>query len=107
MAQRSSGIFPREGFNLDEANVASGATTTIGSNLADCKTVRVIAYPGALTDLVVTLGTAGPTIAVPAGEAPYIYHMRGALIPSEAAGSVIGLAATSLGAEKVYFEKVD
>ena len=120
MAQRSSGIFPREGFNLDDSNKVEGAAGTsndvlCGGVLSHCKTIRVIAYAGA-EDLTITLGEGAdaPAVVAPAGSAPYIAHVRGALITEAAAvdgvvpNTSINLAAASTSAgAKVYFEKLD
>lgn len=101
MAQRSSGIFPREGYNLDDANKATGAATEIASELQHCKTVRIIAFGLGDTTSVDVEGY--EVIAAEVGAAdPKIVHVRGALLP---AGKTVNI--TNPGSAAVYFEKVD
>ena len=104
MAQRSTGIFPREGYNLDEALKATGASTDLATtakvNLKHCKTVRVIAISGD-ADSVVTLG--GIEVVPAAASFPYVAHVRGALL----ADSVCAIAGATPTNCVVYFEKVD
>lgn len=104
MAQRSSGIFPREGFNLDDSLKATGASTDLSgvNDLTKCFTLRVIAY-GLDADSVVTVGGIE---AVPAGSnasVPYVAHIRGALL----ADSTVAIAGASPANVTVYFEKVE
>ncbi len=101
MAQRSTGIFPREGFNLDEENKASGSSTEIGSDLTYCETVRVIAFDLGADNAVSVEGVE----IIPAGTYPaqYITHVRGALLP---VGKTVTIAGTNPEDATVYFEKV-
>ena len=55
MAARSTGIFVREGFNLDEEMLVP-ASGTVPANLYHAKTIRVIAINVSGTDLVATIG---------------------------------------------------
>ena len=105
MAARSEGLFPREGFNLDDENQVTGVA--IGSNLYHAKTVRVIVIGGS-GDVVVTLGTAGEVITLGDADADQngvrIGHVRGALCPDEPTGSVCSFTGTATG---VWVELVD
>lgn len=107
MAARSSGVFPREGFNLDDELKATGASTVLtGWHLDYAKTIRCICLdPGATTTL--TLG--GHAVAAAGANADadangaLIIHVRGALLNHEAAGTV----AANAGTGTWYFELVD
>ena len=102
MAQRSSGIFPREGFNLDEELKATGASTDLSAkaDLRHCKTVRVIAIAGG-ADAAISIG--GIEVIPAATAYPAIAHVRGALLANSTVVAQGADAATSV----VYVEKLD
>lgn len=104
MAARSSGIFPREGYNLDDELKCSGASTDLASkiDLTTGKTIRVICVAKGNNDNVVTVGgiEAVPTGAV---SLPYVAHLRGALL----ADSVVAIAGTTPENASVFIELVD
>ena len=107
MAARSSGIFVREGFNLDEEMLVP-ASGTVPANLYHAKTIRVIGINVSGEDLVVTLG--GQEVALAAADADHngvvIAHVRGALCADEAAGSAVSITGTAT-TDGVYLELVD
>ena len=108
MAARSSGIFPREGFNLDNETEITTAPTAAAVTLAHAKTIRVIAINVSGTDLVATIG--GQEVALSDADADHngvvIAHLRGALCADEPAGSACSIAGTATN-DGVYLELVD
>ena len=106
MAARSTGIFVREGFNLDEEMQITGAT--VPANLYHAKTIRVIAIGATGADLVATIG--GVDVALDAADADrngvVIAHIRGALCADEPTGSSVSLAGTA-PTGGVFLELVD
>jgi hypothetical protein len=106
MAARSTGIFVREGFNLDEEMQITGAT--VPANLYHAKTIRVVAIGATGADLVATIG--GVAVALDAADADLngvvIAHIRGALCADEPTGSSVALAGT-LPTGGVFLELVD
>ena len=106
MAQRSSGLFPREGFNLDAQCEITTSAVAAATTLAHAKTIRVIVLGLTGGDATVTLG--GEAVVIAAADVDQngvgIAHVRGALcsannnvIYSLSAGSVSG----------VFYELVD
>ncbi len=91
MAQRSTGMFPREGFNLDTETEITASSAAAKVTLANAKTIRVIVLgAGAIDDLgvnkiTVTLG--GQVIEVNAADLDQngvaIAHVRGALCDAD------------------------
>lgn len=93
MAQRSTGLFPREGFNLDDETkvvaTSSGTEAPGGITLANAKTIRVIAvHDGVNAELLVGDATlavylGGQTVTFTAADLDIngvaIAHVRGAL----------------------------
>jgi hypothetical protein len=87
MSQRSSGIFPREGFNLDEECKITSSAVAAKATLKDAKTIRVILVGAAGIDdagtnkITVTLG--GQDVVFNAADLDAngvgIAHIRGAL----------------------------
>ena len=55
MAARSSGLFPREGFNLDAECEITTSSASAAVTLTNAKTIRVIGI-GVTVDVVATLG---------------------------------------------------
>ena len=107
MAARSSGIFPREGFNLDSECEITTVSTPAATTLASAKTIRVIVIGLAGGDATVTLG--GETVVIAAAtdldqNGVGIAHVRGALCDADNNVSY-SLSAGSVGG--VFFELVD
>ena len=105
MAARSSGMFPREGFNLDAECEITSTPAAAKTTLAHAKTIRVIGL-GVATDVTtVTLG--GATVVLdPADADPngvVIAHVRGALT---AGSNSVSYAATGT-VSGVFYELVD
>ena len=105
MAQRSSGIFPREGFNLDEEMKLIAGGSTLPGNLYHAKTVRVIGI-GVTADVAVTLGGATVDLAVADADpnGVVIAHIRGVLTGDAPSGTVASYTGTAAG---VFVELVD
>jgi len=106
MAARSTGIFVREGFNLDEEMQITGAT--VPANLYHAKTIRIIGIGVTGTDLVATIG--GVDVALSSADADQngvvIAHLRGALCADEPTGSSVALTGTA-PTGGVFLELVD
>ena len=107
MAARSTGLFPREGFNLDAECEITTSPTAASATLAHAKTIRVIVIGLVGGDATVTLG--GQTVVVaeatdldPNGVG--IAHIRGALCDADNNVSY-SLSAGSVGG--VFYELVD
>lgn len=91
MAARSSGIFPREGFNLDEELKITSSALAAKATLADAKTIRVVVLGATGIDdagtnkITVTLG--GQDIVFNAADLDQngvgIAHVRGALCDAD------------------------
>ena len=105
MAARSTGIFPREGFNLDEELKLVAGGSTLPANLYNAKTVRVIGI-GVTVDAVVTIGGADVTLAVADADpnGVVIAHVRGALTGDAPSGTVASYTGTAAG---IFVELVD
>ena len=105
MAARSSGIFPREGFNLDEELKLVAGGSTLPANLYNAKTVRLVGI-GVTADVEVTLG--GATVALAVADADpngvVIAHVRGVLTGDAPSGTVASYTGTAAG---VFAELVD
>ena len=109
MAARSTGIFPREGFNLDEECKITDAAVAAKATLKDAKTIRVIVVGAASIDdagtnkITVTLG--GQDIVFNAADLDAngvgIAHIRGALC--DANNNVVYTGT----ADGVFYELVD
>ena len=91
MAARSSGIFPREGFNLDAECEITASPVAANTTLANAKTIRVILIGAAGIDdagtnkVTVTLG--GQVVEFNAADLDAngvgIAHVRGALCDAD------------------------
>lgn len=88
MAARSSGIFPREGFNLDASLEITASAVAAAVTLTNAKTIRVILVGAGITGdgtIAVTLG--GETVTFGAGDLDLngvgIAHIRGALCDTD------------------------
>lgn len=107
MAARSSGIFPREGFNLDGECEITTVATAASTTLKHAKTIRVIAVGLSGGDCTVTLG--GETVVIAEAtdldlNGVGIAHVRGALCDADNNVSY-SLSAGTVGG--VFFELVD
>ena len=114
MAARSTGMFPREGFNLDNECEITTSPVAAAVTLANAKTIRVIVIGAALAgdgDVTVTIG--GQELVFTAAELDLngvgIGHIRGALCDvdnnvSYAANANSGSSAVAGG---VFYELVD
>lgn len=114
MAARSTGLFPREGFNLDAELEITTVDTAAAVTLANAKTIRVTVVGGAITgDGDITVNIGGKDIVFLDGDLDLngvgIAHIRGALLDADnnvvyAANANTGSAAVSGG---VFYELVD
>ena len=114
MAARSTGIFPREGFNLDAELEITLVDTAAAVTLKHAKTVRIVVIGGAVTgDGDITVNIGGKDVVFVAGDFDLngvaIAHICGALLDADsnvvyAANANAGSAAVSGG---VYYELVD
>lgn len=106
MAARSSGLFPREGFNLDAQCEITVTPTAAATTLAHAKTIRVIAVGLSGGDATVTLG--GEALVLAEADADpngvVIGHIRGVLCNADNNVSY-ALSAGSVGG--VFYELVD
>ena len=112
MAARSSGIFPREGFNLDAECEITASPAAAKTTLAHAKTIRLIGLGVTGSDLTVTIG--GQSVVILAGDIDAngvaIAHVRGALCDDPAntveyvANANGGTSAVNGG---VFYELVD
>lgn len=114
MAQRSSGIFPREGFNLDaqlEITTSTRGFADHGVTLSTAKTIRIIAVglTSDVADGVVTVTIGGETVVLNEAAADLngavIAHLRGALCGDNDVSYAI--AGTNAAVGGVFFELVD
>lgn len=107
MAARSTGIFPREGFNLDAETEITTVATPATTTLSNAKTIRVIVLGLAGGDATVTLGGQSVVIAVATDldeNGVGIAHVRGALCDADN-DVVYALSAGTVGG--VFYELVD
>ena len=107
MAARSSGLFPREGFNLDAECEITTSPTAAKATLAHAKTIRLIVIGLAGGDATLTVG--GQTVAIAEAtdldaNGVGIAHIRGALCDADNNVSY-ALSAGSVGG--VFYELVD
>ena len=107
MAARSTGMFPREGFNLDAECEITTSPAAAAVTLANAKTVRVIVIGLSGGDATVTLG-GQDVVITEAGDLDLngvgIAHVRGALCDANNNVSY-SLSAGTVGG--VFFELVD
>ena len=106
MSARSTGMFPREGFNLDAECEITATPTAAATTLAHAKTIRVIGLAVTGSDLTMTLG--GQTVVLDSADADpngvVIGHIRGALCNADNNVSY-ALSAGTVGG--VFYELVD
>ena len=102
MAQRSTGLFPREGFNLDAQCEITGTPTAAAVTLAHAKTIRLIGI-NVTVDVTVTIGgeTVSLLVADKDANGVCIAHIRGALCDADNNVSYTGTCAG------VFYELVD
>ena len=107
MAARSTGMFPREGFNLDAECEITTSPAAAAVTLANAKTVRVIVIGLSGGDATVTLG-GQDVVITEAGDLDLngvgIAHIRGALCDANNNVSY-SLSGGTVGG--VFFELVD
>tara|TARA_B100000035_G_scaffold312219_1_gene323226 strand:- start:1065 stop:1394 length:330 start_codon:yes stop_codon:yes gene_type:complete len=105
MAARSTGMFPREGFNLDAECEITSSSAAAKTTLANAKTIRVIGI-GVATDIT-TVSLGGVDVVLdPADADPngvVIAHVRGALCT---ANNNVSYTATGT-VSGVFYELVD
>lgn len=107
MAQRSTGLFPREGFDIDAQCVITTTPTAAAVTLKHAKTIRVIVLGLAGGNCTVTLGGQAVTITVANdldANGVGIAHIRGALCDANNNVSY-SLSAGSVGG--VFYQLVD
>ena len=115
MAARSTGLFPREGFNLDAELEITLSAVAAAVTLKHAKTIRVIVLGAAITgdgDVTVTIG--GQSVVILAGDIDAngvaIAHVRGALC-DDPANTVEYIANANTGTSAVnggvFYELVD
>ena len=102
MAARSTGLFPREGFNLDAECEITTSSAPAATTLKHAKTIRVIGI-NVTADVTVTIG--GQTVSLLTADADpngvVIAHVRGALC--DANNNVVYTGT----ADGVFYELVD
>ncbi len=102
MAARSTGLFPREGFNLDAQTEITTSSAPASVTLTNAKTIRVIGI-GVTVDVIATLG--GVAVELNVADADpngvVIAHVRGALCSADNNVIYTGTAAG------VFYELVD
>ena len=115
MAARSTGLFPREGFNLDaELEIPVTTPAAAAVTLKHAKTIRVLVIGATITgdgDVTVTLG--GKDVVFAAGDIDLngvgIAHIRGALLDGD--NNVVYVANANTGsaavAGGVFYELLD
>ena len=107
MAARSTGLFPREGFNLDAELEITTTPTAAAVTLANAKTIRVIVVGLSGGDATVTLGGEAVVIAEATDldkNGVGIAHVRGAICDADNNVSY-ALSAGTVGG--VFYELVD
>jgi len=107
MAARSTGIFPRENFNLDAELEITTSATAAAVTLANAKTIRVIVLGLSGGDATVTIGGESLVIAEATDldkNGVGIAHVRGALCDADNNVSY-ALSAGTVGG--VFYELVD
>ena len=107
MAARSTGLFPREGFNLDAECEITTSPTAAAVTLSNAKTIRVIVIGLTGGDATVTLGGHDIEI-VEASDLDRngvgIAHVRGALCDAD---NNVSYALTAGTVGGVFYELVD
>ena len=114
MAARSTGIFPREGFNLDAELEITTSDTAAAVTLKLAKTIRVILIGATITgDGDVTVNIGGKDVVFLATDVDPngvgLAHIRGALLDGD--NNVVYTANANTGTASVtggvYYELVD
>jgi hypothetical protein len=107
MAARSTGIFPRENFNLDAECEITASPTAAAVTLSNAKTIRVVVVGLSGGDATVTIGGQAVVIAEATDldkNGVGIAHIRGALCDANNNVSY-ALSAGTVGG--VFYELVD
>ena len=107
MAARSTGVFPREGFNLDAQAEITTTPTAAAVTLANAKTIRVLVLGLSGGDATVTIGGQAVVVAEATDldlNGVGIAHIRGALCDANNNVSY-SLSAGTVGG--VFYELVD
>ena len=106
MAQRSSGIFPREGFNLDAECEITTSPTAAAVTLSHAKTIRVIVLGLNGGDATVTVGGQDVVVTEAADldqNGVGIAHIRGAICDAD---NDVSYALTAGTVGGVFYELV-
>ena len=111
MAARSTGIFPREGFNLDAELEITDADVAGKVTFANAKTIRVIVLGlgSGASDGVCTVNIGGRDVAIAEADLEQgvgIAHVRGALCDADNLVKYT-LSGTSTVVTGVFYELVD
>ena len=112
MAARSEGLFPREGFNLDDQAEITSSPTAASVTLKHAKTIRIIAIglTSGASDAVLTVTVGGEVVEIQEADLDPngvgIAHIRGALCKSDNDVSY-AIAGTTPAVGGVYYELVD
>ena len=115
MAARSTGIFPREGFNLDNAfKLIHNGSVEAPVTLKHCRTLRIVCVGYEITgDAIVSIDIGGQdvyinhTVLTAARDGKVVFHMRGANTVSNLCIVTPLVNAGSITAGEVYVELVD
>lgn len=112
MTARSSGIFPREGFNLDNETQITASSEAAAVELKNAKTIRVIVMGTITGDGTVAVTLGGETVTFGSDDLDIsgvaIAHVRGALCDAD--NNVQYVATPGTGAATVtacHYELVD
>ena len=113
MAARSTGIFPREGFNLDNSFAVFGTSTEAPVNMRNCRTLRVtLINPVATGDGIVGVNIGGTIFsydaaATAAANGRIIIHVRGYSLANNTTQQVILENTGTATIEGCFVELVD
>ena len=113
MAQRSSGLFPREGFNLDAELEITTSAVAAAVTLAHAKTIRVIVLglDATADDGVCTVTIGGKEVVIDQAtdvkDGVGIAHIRGALCDDPANTVEYALTGTGATVGGVFYELLD
>lgn len=113
MAARSTGIFPREGFNLDNAFAVLSTSTEAPINMRNCRTLRVtLINPVATGDGIVGVSIGGTIFSYDAADTTaangrIILHIRGYSLASNGTEQVILPNTGTASMDGCFVELVD
>lgn len=87
MAARSTGMFPREGFDLDANLAVTTSDQDLGITLKNLRTIRVVLFAALTGDATVTFNIGGRDVVFTASDFDLngvgIAHVRGALCDAD------------------------